>query len=142
GDWSMNIIVRRAGVQDVESRFEVNTTGTSPGPPRLVDDSWQMPEMTPMSWAFAALAVTMLIVGLAGMRRLTGMEPVASGVLLATCVLIATGFAISAAQNTTPVTAGQNLENPVEYGDVSLAKGESLFSANCLACHGADGRGV
>ena len=98
--------------------------------------------MTTAAWGFLALAVTMLIVGLTGMRRLTGMEPVASGVILATCVLIAAGFLISATRETVPVTAGQELVNPLPDDAITLQTGETLFIANCLLCHGADGRGL
>ncbi len=142
GQWSLNVIVRRAGVEDVETAFIVDTAGSAPGQPRLVEDTWRLPKMTLAAWGFLALAVIMVIIGLAGLRRLTGMEPVASGVLLAMCILIATGFAISATRQTIPLTAGHDLANPVEPGDVSLRSGEALFAANCMLCHGVDGQGV
>ncbi|MGD9710718.1 MAG: copper resistance protein CopC [Thermomicrobiales bacterium] len=141
GSWELNVIVRRAGLEDVEAPIVVDTRGSAPGQPRLVDDTWILPKMTLPAWGFLALAVITIGAGLAGLRRLTGMEPVASGVLLAMCVLIASGFAISATRQTIPVTAGHDLANPVEFGDVSVRQGESLFTANCLLCHGADGRG-
>lgn len=32
-------------------------------------------------------------------------------------------------------------ENPVEADEVSISRGESLFSLNCVMCHGATGEG-
>jgi len=142
GEWALNIIVRRAGVQDVETSFQVDTTGATPPEPRLVEDTWRLPEMTLAAWVFVAMAVVMMVVGLAGLRSLTGLEPIASAVLLAMCVLIAIGFLFSAARQTVPVSKGQDVQNPVEFGDVSIRQGSDLYFANCLLCHGAEGRGV
>jgi copper transport protein len=142
GEWTLNVVVRRAGVQDVQGAFAVDTTGTTPPAPVLVDDTWQIPEMTLTAWVFVLLAVVMMIFGLAGLRYLTGLEPVASGVLLAMCVLIAVGFVVSAARQTVPVSAGQELENPVVFDDVAIREGMDLYIANCLLCHGVEGRGV
>jgi copper transport protein len=142
GEWGLNVVIRRAGVEDVETAFTVDTSGTAPPAPRLVEDTWRLPMLTMQSWAFLALAAVMLVIGLAGLRRVTALEPVASGVLLAVCVLIAVGFAVSAARHAVPLSSGHDLENPVEDGDVTLRQGESLYAANCLRCHGADGRGA
>jgi copper transport protein len=142
GEWTLNIVVRRAGVEDVEGAFTVDTTGTSPPAPRLVEDTWNFPEMTLASWGFVLLALVMMIIGLAGLRYLTGLEPIASGVLLAMCVLIAAGFVVSAARQTIPVSAGQELENPMTPDDVSIREGAELYAVNCMVCHGAEGKGV
>lgn len=140
GEWNLNVVVRRAGVQDVEGSFTVDTTGTTAPVPRLVEDTWQLPEMTFAAWVFVFLAVVMMVIGLAGLRYLTGLEPVASGVLLAICVLIAVGFVVSAIRQTVPASKGQQLENPIEFDDVSIREGAGLYIANCLLCHGAKGR--
>jgi copper transport protein len=141
GEWAVNVVIRRAGVEDVEAGLQIDTTGTAAGTPRLVDDTWRLPAMTPAAWGFGILAVAVVLAGLTGMRRLTGMEPVASGVILAMCVLIAAGFFVSATRQTVPVTSGQALVNPLPEDAITLQQGESLFAANCLLCHGADGRG-
>ncbi len=142
GPWDVQIIVRRAGLNDVVAAFNVDTTGAALPAVRLVDDSWQLPRLTLATWSYLVLAVVMLVIGLAGMRRLTNLEPVSSGVLLALCILIAAGFVVSAARQTVPVTPDSAIANPLEGDDVSIQTGSELFAANCMLCHGVDGRGV
>ncbi|CAN5633218.1 hypothetical protein BH23CHL5_BH23CHL5_27390 [soil metagenome] len=142
GPWDVQIIVRRAGMDDVLAAFNVDTTGAAWPPLRLVDDSWQVPRLTLATWSYLVLAVVMLVIGLAGMRRLTNLEPVASGVLLALCILIAAGFVVSGARQTVPVTPDSAIANPVAADDVSIRTGADLFTANCMLCHGVDGHGV
>ncbi len=142
GNWNLNVIVRRAGLEDVATPFVVDTTGTAQPPPRLVEDSWRMPQITAKSYGFVLMAILMLGIGLIGIRRLTGLEPLSSGVLLTLSILIATGFLVSAVRQTIPTTAMTDVENPVVLDSVVMKSGEDLYFANCAVCHGPSGRGL
>ena len=75
-------------------------------------------------------------------RRLTGLEPLSSGVLLTLSILIAAGFLVSAVRQTIPTTAMTDVENPVVLDSVVMKSGEDLYFANCAVCHGPAGRGL
>lgn len=142
GQWNLDITIRRAGVEDELAPFRVDTAGTAPKPPRLVADEWRRPEMTGEAWLFLAMSGIMLILGLAGLRSLRGLETIAGVILVLLTILIAGGFAVTAARRTTPVTAGTNMVNPVESSDIVLRQGGELFLNSCAVCHGANGRGA
>jgi mono/diheme cytochrome c family protein len=84
----------------------------------------------------------MLVIGLGGLRRITGLEPLASGFLLAASLLIAGGFLVSAARGLVPVTPDHAQENPADASPGALTYAGDLYRLNCAICHGADGRGA
>jgi mono/diheme cytochrome c family protein len=86
--------------------------------------------------------MTMLLVGIGGLRRIAGLEPIASGFLLGASLLIAGGFLVSAARSVVPTTPDHGLSNPMAPDPATLSYGGELYRLNCAACHGVDGTGV
>jgi len=84
----------------------------------------------------------MLAIGLGGLRRITGLEPLASAFLLAASLGIAGGFVVSAARSVIPVTPDHTLSAPVDSSTGALTYVGDLYQANCAICHGASGRGA
>lgn len=142
GLWELRVIVRRAGRLDEAVRFQVDTQEAGVPAPRAVADRWQMPRVPAAAWFFGVLAVFTVAVGVVGVRRLPGLEPIAAALLLTMTALIAAGFAVSAARQTVPETPGTALTNPVLPDDASIQRGAAVYAAYCLRCHGPAGTGV
>jgi copper transport protein len=142
GEWELRLLVRRAGIDDVAIDLEIDTSETAPAVTRLVNDSWNLPRLSAVSVVFLVLGIAMMAIGVVGVRSLTGLEPVASAVLLTVSLMIATGFLISSWREQIPVTPETDLVNPIVASDASIARGEQLFLSNCQTCHGVEGAGV
>lgn len=142
GPWEVTVIVRRAGVEDQQATFQVDTSGAAAPPPRVAQDHWFWPRFTPAGWALLVLAVLAIAGGAISLRFIAGLEPLAAALVLVMVALIAAGFALSAVRQMVPVTASTHLVNPVVAGNDSLVRGEALYRTYCLACHGAQGAGV
>ncbi len=140
--WNLNVIVRRAGVDDVHGVLNVDVHAAAVQPPRLTSDHWRWPRLTVMSYLLAPLALALLVAGIIGVRRLPGLEPIAGGLILIMTVLIAAGFFVQAVRATIPVTAGSALANPIPNDPGAVARGSTLYAAYCLSCHGPAGGGV
>jgi putative copper resistance protein D len=108
----------------------------------LVDDRWGGFRVTSHTALALTLAGLMLVIGLAGLRRITGLEPLASGFLLAASLLIAGGFLVSAARSTVPITPVHSVANPLDTSPGALTYAGDLYRLNCAACHGPDGQGA
>ncbi len=140
--WNLNLIVRRAGVDDATATLSVDVRAAAVQPPRLTPDHWSWPRLTIASYALAPLALILLVAGIIGVRRLPGLEPIAGALILTMTGLIAAGFLVQAARSTVPVTAGAALVNPASNDPGAITQGAALYAAYCLACHGAAGEGV
>ncbi|MGH2559398.1 MAG: copper resistance protein CopC [Thermomicrobiales bacterium] len=139
--WSVDVIVRRAGVEDSRAAFIVDTNDAGARPPRLVDDRWRMPRLPLTTWLLLGLSVAAVVGGIVGLRRLPGLEPLAGGVVLTMAVLIAAGFAVTAIRQTVPQTSATSRDNPFANDPGAVQRGASIYAAQCLACHGATGGG-
>jgi copper transport protein len=139
--WTLNAIVRRAGIPDETATFKVDTNGAGLQPPRFVSDEWRFPRMTFMSWLTLALAIAVVVGGAIGVRKLPGLEPLAAGLLLTMAALIAAGFLVTSYRLSIPVSASTDLQNPIAADDTSIKRGEDLYLSTCLTCHGATGGG-
>lgn len=140
--WDLDLIVRRAGVNDVSGSVQIDVRGAVVQPPRLVNDHWRWPRLTFLSWTLAPLALLLFIAGVVGVRRLPGLEPIAGGLILTMTVLIAAGFLVQAIRSTVPVTAGADLVSPTADDPGAVVRGGAIYAAYCLACHGSAGEGV
>lgn len=142
GTWDVRIVVRRAGLQDVAVSLMVDTSQAGILPPRLEADSWRLPRIPIAAWALLALALVVAAGGVFGVQKLPGVEPIAAALILTMVALIAAGFSVSAARLTVPETKDTRLANPFTGDPSSVTRGETVYVANCLVCHGPGGKGV
>jgi mono/diheme cytochrome c family protein len=142
GPWEIAVKVRRAGMEDQQAIFQVDTSTAAVPPPRAVPDHWVWPRLTPAGWALLALAIVVGVGGAISLRFIAGLEPLAAALVLVMVALIGAGFTVSAVRQMIPVTASTHVANPVAPEDDSLRRGATLYRAYCLACHGAQGSGV
>lgn len=143
GTWQLDLIIRRGGVEDVTTSFTVDTAGLAPAPPRLVIEEWRWPRFDWRSWAALVAGIVMVALGVIGLRRLKGLDPIAAGVLFGMMLLIALGFFATTWRQAIPVTAGTGLVNPVGADDPgALTRGGDLYLSSCALCHGASGQGT
>jgi mono/diheme cytochrome c family protein len=142
GQWSVNVIVRRAGVDDVAATFAIDTTGIGAQAPRLRDDAWRLPRTTVTAWLFGVFSMLLLIGGVVAIKRLRALDPFAATIMLTMLVLIVAGFAVQGFRKTVPVTAGSALANPLVADPGSVQRGGDLYASFCLNCHGAGGIGI
>lgn len=142
GPWELEVTVRRAGVPDEIVSIPVDTSALATRGTRTAIDEWGGFRLTSHSALALVLAASMLVIGLGGLRRITGMEPLASGFLLAATLLIAGGFLVSAARGINPVTPEHKTPNPLDTSVGALTYAGELYRLNCAVCHGPTGKGV
>ena len=140
--WNLSLIVRRGGLDDATADVQVDVRTAAVQPPRIASDHWSWPRLTLASYALAPLSLFLLIAGIAAVRRLPGLEPIAGALILTMTGLIAAGFLVQAVRSTVPVTAGAALFNPVSGDPGAVTRAAADYAAYCLSCHGAAGEGV
>jgi copper transport protein len=155
GDWQVEVIVRRLGLRDESTRFDVPIA--EPRPPESVpppDTGVGVASIvsTIWSWLPAGLGSWLLVVALlavaVGLGLLARRKPtraLALARVAAVAVAVAIGLAAGSralvqAANQVPASASAQ-PNPVTPDERSLQIGESYYLANCAACHGTDGNG-
>ncbi len=136
GDWTIQVIVRRPGTTDWTATV-TQSIDTAPSAARLPGPAWRF---GPSGIA----GLLLLVAGVAGLglawqagraplrKESAGLAAVAFalGVLL----LLQARVGSSSASADAPAPAGA-------VDGAAVARGEALFAANCVACHGARGRG-
>jgi copper transport protein len=159
GEWTLEVIVRRAGELDESVRFPLSVV--QPLPPQPVPaPSTGLVAPAPLAWLWAALPagargwlIPALLVGSAGVlagwemgRRRRGAALPAWGpsmrtALVSVAVVTAIGIGsrqlVEAANQPPPERAA--VTSPVPADADSIARGHSIYVANCAACHGPDG---
>ena len=142
GVWNLDVIVRRAGLEDVSGALSLDTTNAGAHPPRLTEDAWRLPRPTLPVWLFGFFSVASLLGGVVLVRRLRGVEPFAAAIMLTMTAIIAAGFAVQGYRQTVPVSAGTDLTNPAPVDSGAIQRAEGLYRGLCLQCHGEGGVGV
>ena len=139
GLWELEVIVRRSGVTDVSSRFEIDSASWQRATPRLVSESWRWPAIPGSAIILIGIALLAPAIAIGAIRRQGPLAPLSGGIIMLAVAMIATGFGIQALQRTSARTAGHELTMPSSADPV--ASGPS-WATYCLACHGASGRGI
>lgn len=140
GGWVVEVIVRRAGREDVKADVQLAATdpGTArnqPGVPAV--GGGQPPPRLIVGAVLIAIGVLFLVGAIQpGRRRRHQTATVALGSL---AVLIGGGLATIAALY--PVAVDVVIPNPVVATPASVDRGQELYQASCTACHGLNGRG-
>jgi len=155
GTWTLEVIVRRAGVLDESVAFELPVAAPEPpelapppdtgvGTPAPLAILWGVLPSGPAAWLPALLAVAAIGVTAWWARR-PGAPPWVSPTrlalvgLLAVVALGAGSRALVTAANAPYVASVE--ENPIPADPESVARGERLYLANCASCHGIHGSG-
>ncbi len=142
GDWLLDLTIRRAGAEDDVVSLPVDTSGLASPGKILVEGTWGGFRPTSHTALALGLAAIMLLVGLGGLKRITGLEPLASGFLLAASLIICGGFLVSAARSVVPVTPSHDIPNALSPDSTTLVAAGDLYRMNCAACHGIAGTGL
>src|SRR5439155_9544764 len=143
GNWQTRVIVRRAGLDDVDAAFKLQmgsaanlaTQPTAPTPPSLPALS------SARGIGLMALAAGLLCgsIGWRLFRRGSGLGTVLlmlvpTALVVGVYLLVSPGGASSGPFTREPT-------NPIPGNAASAERGQALFSQNCVACHGPAGRG-
>jgi mono/diheme cytochrome c family protein len=155
GDWQVAVIVRRVGLRDESTTFDLPVE--EPQPPESVPPpdtgvgvspivstiwSWLPPGLGSWLLVLCLLAIAVAL-GLAARRRpgrILAISRVAVVTLAVALGLAAGSRALVQAANQAPAAESAR-PNPVDADERSLTIGESYYLANCAACHGIDGQG-
>ena len=157
GDWTLQVLVRRAGEGDESVSFDM--TVTEPLSPALVpppDTGIGVP--LPLAWLWVALPagtagwlvplaflLALASVSAVGRSQATRGKRLAGIRLMLALLAVVSGLGIgsrAAAElaNQPPASAAAAV-NPIVATTDSVARGHELYLANCAACHGISGAG-
>lgn len=155
GDWGMDVVVRRVGELDELAHFDLPVAEPQPPqtvPPPDIGVGVPAPLAAAWRWLPAGVGGWLLLLGLLGgalaLALLARVRPSrltsalrAALVLVIVLVGLAVGSrAVVEAANQPPQAAAAEA-NPHPPAARSVARGETLYLANCAACHGSLGDG-
>jgi mono/diheme cytochrome c family protein/uncharacterized membrane protein len=137
GDWTIEAILRQPGENDLAAT-RTFALGTEPPIVRLPSPAWHFDRSALPGLLFLVLGIAGLV--LARMSANTRRRRQSGGLGLAALSL---GAGLLLLWRTTPagVTPVAAATNPVQPSVASITRGEEVYAANCLQCHGATGNG-
>jgi Cytochrome c, mono- and diheme variants len=159
GDWSLEVIVRREGLRDVSTNFDLPVA--VPLPPQRVpppDTGIAVPAPLAALWLvlpdgsggwlvlIGLLGLTVLLAipewrrQRAGLSRRRWVSALRLGVVVL-IVVAGIGVGSRALVETANQPGAALAANPIAASSDSVARGNNLFLANCANCHGQDGGG-
>ena len=148
GEWTVEVIVRRAGERDEPVAFGMRVDEPSPprigpppdtgvGVPAPLAVLWSVLPAGPAGW-LPAIAAIGAVIGL-GFRRAPS-PALRFGLLAMAAILVMAAGSRSVVEAANRPTATELAEfgQPI---DGSVMTGERIYLANCASCHGTDGAG-
>jgi putative copper export protein len=144
GRWKLQVYVRRRGVDDVLSTFDLNVApgpATSNAPAPL---GYPVPGLPGLVLA-GGLVLCIGLVPLVWRKALSNGFPavfpkaIRAGGALTGVGLVALVFGIADLASAQPPLL-QRI-NPIQASAESIAKGQGIFSESCMICHGTTGKG-
>ena|GEM_PF-744744 len=159
GDWSLTITVRREGLRDVSTSFDLPVAPPLP-PQRVRPPDTGIPVPAPLaalwlvlpdrtgSW-LVLLGLLALSIGLAipewrrqraGLSRRRWVSVLRTGVVVL-LVVAGVGVGSRALVEAANRPVGSLAVNPITPTGESVARGRDLYLANCANCHGQNGAG-
>lgn len=159
GDWKLRVIVRRPGILDASTTFDMPVV--QPLPPRKVPPPdtgidtppplaalWLLLPGGALGWAVPlVLLLAFGVLSLLQRHRQPTMRrfPITAARVGLVALAIITGIGVGsrAAVETAnqPPAAAAAVANPVPPDADSINRGRNLYLANCSSCHGTDGAG-
>lgn len=138
GRWQVELLVRRAGMEDARTavRFRLTPTGAEadrPPEPLAGTTFWQ--PRTVGGVAVGLVGIAVLVVALRRHRGRRRALAAATGAFLAAAGLVLLARAVRGEQALLAAT------NPFPPTAESLRVGEAIYRTRCQVCHGVDGRG-
>lgn len=141
GHWETRVIVRRAGLDDVDAPFRLaigavagTPVASTPVPPRLPT----LPRFELLAFGLALVGVGLL--GLSAAQFVGRYGPLGTGLFTVVPMVLVIGAYLAITQPWLDARAPLPT-NPVPADAASIARGQQLFTTNCASCHGATGRG-
>jgi copper transport protein len=155
GDWKLEVTVRRTGMLDVSTTFDMPVV--KPLPPRKVPPPdtgidtppplavlWMLLPTGALGWAVPVILLLAFLASsvLARRARKSPLRVLRAGlVVLAVITGIGVGSreAVEAANRPPPAVGA--VANPIPADAASITRGRNVYLANCSNCHGSDGDG-
>ncbi len=144
GRWDLRVLVRRAGVADIDQTFAFPIGATA----NLAATEGQLtaPQLPRLNSirgiGFVAIGAGLILAffGVQLFRRGSGFGTAL--LMLVPTALVVGGYLIySGEPNEVVFNRPAEPTNPIVADAASIARGQALFASNCVVCHGAAGRG-
>jgi len=137
GDWEVDVDLRRREVDDVRAVFGVPVSGSTFETGGRFDLPLSAGGWATVAGVGAVLAALLVAVWLSQFSRLPELAPRLLRIGSAAALVIGVAVVVISLLPEDAETSG----NPIEPTATSIAIGRGLFEANCIQCHGVDGRG-
>jgi copper transport protein len=137
GDWEVDVDLRRREVDDVRAVFGVPVAGSTFETGSRFDFPLSAGSWATVAGVGAMLAALLMAIWVGQATRRPALAPRLLRVGSAAALVI--GVAVVAV-SLLPEDA-ETTGNPIDPTSTSIGIGRGLFEANCIQCHGVDGRG-
>jgi copper transport protein len=137
GNWDVQLIVRRAGVEDVRGRFQLTATDPTLASASVGGTGGEPPTRLVIGSLLIVFGVLLLVEAIRPTRRRRRQ----SATVALGCIAATGGLVLGTMAALVPQTGEAVIPNPVPATAESIARGQELYQQGCTMCHGLNGRG-